>query len=69
MNDFFWTMNPNTKAATKAENEVSLVAPSFNFKGNCNYCKKPGQLARDSKKTIANAGKYEGKLTHTLRPC
>jgi hypothetical protein len=35
-------MNPNTKAATKAENEVSLAAPGFKFKGNCNYCKKPG---------------------------
>jgi hypothetical protein len=35
MNDLLRTMNPTTKAATKAENEVSLVAPSFEFKGIC----------------------------------
>jgi hypothetical protein len=36
MNDLFRTMYPNTKAVTKAENEVSLAATGFKFKGNCN---------------------------------
>jgi hypothetical protein len=42
MNDLFRTMDSNTKAVTKAENKVSLAASGFKFKGNCNYCKKPG---------------------------
>jgi hypothetical protein len=69
MNDLFRTMYPNTKAVTKAENVVSLAAPGFKFKGNCNYCKKPDHLARDCRKKMANAGNNEGKSTHTLRPC
>jgi hypothetical protein len=69
LSDLNRTMNPNTKAATKAENEVSLVAPSFKFKGVCNYCKKPVHLARDCRKKLPSTGNNEGKSTYTLRPC
>jgi gag-polypeptide of LTR copia-type/Zinc knuckle len=73
MNDLYRTKNP-TKNDNRNETEVSLAAPSIKFNGICEYCKKPGHMARDCRKKKADHSKDNRNNTNTftpknMRPC
>ena len=69
MNDLYRTLSSSGMAIAKESNEVSLAATSTKFGGNCNYCKKPGHMARDCRKKKADMAKSNGHSTTNLRPC